>query len=551
MTSETTLVALAREHTLRQPDKIFATIWRANGTTDFTYGDLWVRAGAFACALHERRVGPGDLVIVSHELAPDLYAAFVGAMMIGATPAIMPYPNVKQRDDVYWDSHRKLYAEIRPAVFVLSDKVADLYAQHMPHTVPVTVRASSVSGGVEPPGGWTAKPGQVAFLQHSSGTTALKKGVMLTHEAVTRHVTRYAATIGCGRDSVIASWLPLYHDMGLIACFMMPLALGATVLSIDPFEWVARPRLLLDAMTRGRAQFAWIPNFGLAHLVNAIPDVAAFDLTSLEALINCSEPCRPATQARFVEHFAPAGFRPAAMQVCYAMAENVFAVSQTPFRQSAKTLQVDRGAFEAGLIRPASDGAPSIQLASCGALIESTEVRIVDDHRQPAATGCIGEIAIRSDTLFAGYNRRSEQTAKALVDGWYYTNDLGFVHDGELYVTGRRDDLILAYGRNYFAHELEAVVNTVDGVRPGRATVFGVESDQIGTCELVVLFESADEERVGDLVRAVRGRLEAAAGVQPRYIEAVATGSLIKTTSGKISRSANRDAFVRSRCAAA
>ncbi len=125
------------------------------------------------------------------------------------------------------------------------------------------------------------------------------------------------------------------------------------------------------------------------------------------------------------------------------------------------------------------------------------------------------------------------------------------MHDGELYMTGRRDDLILAYGRNYFAHELEAVVNTVDGVRPGRATVFGVESDQIGTCELVVLFEPSSDGHAGELVRAVRSRLEAAAGVQPRHIEAVETGSLIKTTSGKISRSANRNAFVRSRRAAA
>jgi acyl-CoA synthetase (AMP-forming)/AMP-acid ligase II len=335
--------------------------------------------------------------------------------------------------------------------------------------------------------------------------------------------------------------------MGLIACFMMPLTLGATVLSIDPFEWVARPRLMLDAISRGRAQFAWIPNFGLAHLINAVPDPSGFDLSSIKALINCSEPCKPATHQRFVGHFSSANLRPEALQACYAMAENVFAVTQTPVGRAAASLEVDRDSFDLGLIRSARRDAPAVQLVSCGVPLDAAEVRIVSEDRSPAQPGCIGEIAIRSDTLFSGYNRRTDLTQEVLDCGWYYTNDLGFMYEGELYVTGRRDDLILAYGRNYFAHELEAVVNTVAGVRPGRATAFGIESDTTGTREVVVLFEAEAAADTHDLVKAVRRRLEAAAGLQPRHVEAVAPGSLIKTTSGKISRSENREAFSRTR----
>ena len=547
MTPEPTLVDLCREHALQQPEKPFVTFWRATGTTDFSYGELWARAGAFAYALQQRGVTAGDLVVVSHELSADLYAAFVGAMAVGAVPAIMPYPNAKQRDEVYWSSHRALYAQISPSVFILSDKVARLYAEHMPHAVGITLRASAVDATGDVHTGRASSPGQVAFLQHSSGTTALKKGVMLTHEAVVRHCRRYAQAIGCGSESTIASWLPLYHDMGLIACFMMPLVLGASVLSIDPFEWVARPRLMLDAISRGRAQFAWIPNFGLAHLINAVPDPSGFDLTSVKALINCSEPCKPATHQRFVGHFSSANLRPEALQACYAMAENVFAVTQTPVGRAAATLEVDRDSFDLGLIRSARRNAPAVQLVSCGVPLDATEVRIVNEDRSPSQPGCIGEIAVRSDTLFSGYNRRTDLTQKVLDGGWYYTNDLGFMYEGDLYVTGRRDDLILAYGRNYFAHELEAVVNTVEGVRPGRATAFGIDSDTLGTREVVVLFEAEDAANALELVKAVRRRLEAEAGLQPRHVEAVTTGSLIKTTSGKISRSENREAFIRNR----
>lgn len=544
MTSANDLVALARENALNQPDKSFAKIWRTSGSTDFSYGALWERASAFAGVLQDRGVMPGESVIVSHELAPDLYAAFLGAMAMGAIPSIMPYPNAKQREEIYWNSHQKLYAQISPAAFILSDKVAAMYSEHMPQLAGITIRASRVGAAANLLERSTIKPCKIAFLQHSSGTTALKKGVMLSHEVVLRHVRTYAALIGCTRDSTIASWLPLYHDMGLIACFIMPLVLGSTVLSIDPFEWTARPRLMLDAISRGRAQFAWMPNFGFEHLVNSVSDPKSFELSSLEALINCSEPCRFATHRRFIEHFASTGLRRTAMQACYAMAENVFAVAQTPRGQPAAILEVERDSLQAGLICLKHAGASTVKLISCGTPIESTAVRIVDDQRRPTQDGSIGEIVVRSNTLFNGYNRRPDLTARTLSDGWYYTNDLGFMHNGELYVTGRRDDLIVTYGRNYYAHELEAIVNEVDGIRPGRSVVFGLESERTGTRDIIVLFEPIEVRRGSELATVVRRRIEAAAGLQAHHVEAVMPGSLIKTTSGKTSRLANRDAFI-------
>lgn len=544
MSKSATLVDIARGHAESRPSKPFVIMWGAEGSRETSYSQLWARACAVAALLRSAGVNKGDPVVLVHEPSPDLFAGFLGAMILGAAPTIMPYPNARQRDEIYWSSHRALYGHIEPAAYLLSARMADIYRSCMPEMASrfVTIETlPQVPADLEPE---LLQPDQIAFLQHSSGTTALKKGVLLTHAAVVTHVNRYAEAIGLTADSEIVSWLPLYHDMGLIACFMTPLVIGATVTIIDNFEWVARPRMLLDAIGARRGEFVWMPNFGFMHLVNAVRNPQDFDLTSIRAFINCSEPCRPSTHERFVAHFALSGVRPEAVQVCYAMAENVFAVSQTSIGCGAGKLAVERSAFEGGRIVPLAAPAASVELASCGRLLPGTQIRIEGPTGEPLPEGRIGEIVIRSETLFSRYNRRPDLTDRALVDGWYQTNDLGFMHDEELYVTGRRDDVILAYGRNLMAHELEATVSEIEGVRPGRAVVFGVESEQSGTSELVVLYEATDGSDPAHVSKAIRSRLEAAAGVAPRYVELVAPGRLIKTTSGKISRSGNRDMFL-------
>lgn len=538
-----TIVDLAHRWAAQTPNKPFIVFRKAGGERSvLTYSELVHSAAIFAGTIQARAASPGQPIIISHETGPDLICAFLGAMMAGYPPAMMPYPNAKQQDAVYWTSHSKLYDLIEPALFVLSDKIAETYRENLTQYAGDIVATSEISKAeqtiIAHPRGT-----DIAFLQHSSGTTALKKGVMLTHDAVVDHVRLYAKAIGFTQDSTAASWLPLYHDMGLITCFMMPLVMGATVAMVDPFEWTARPRLLLEAIQDEGAQYAWMPNFAFAHMCNGVRNPEAFDLSGLRAMISCSEPSRPTVQVRFQAHFAPSGFPAEAAQVCYAMAENVFGVTQTPSGQSAASLVVDRAAFEAGRVTPAGDG-PALQIASCGRILQGMEVKILRNDRQLAAPDEIGEIVIRSSTLFKGYNRRPDLTAKALVDGWYHSGDLGFMNEGELYVTGRTDDLIIAYGRNFMAHELEDLVGLAEGVRPGRAIAFGVDSDQAGTSEIVVQFEVTEGSNPQDVAREVRRNLEASAGISPRHIIILPAGGLLKTTSGKISRSANKAAFL-------
>jgi fatty-acyl-CoA synthase len=529
-------------HAAEVPDKIFHIFLKDGQKTAFTFSGLWRRSGNFAAALLARGVGQGDIVIVSLPMGPDLVSGFLGAMRAGAIPSIMPYPNAKQKSDLFWAAHRTLFDRIDPSCFILSPAVAKLFAASLEHLVPRILVTDAVPD--HQPAALPIDPGAIAFLQHSSGTTALKKGVKLTHGSVVSHVQAYARSCGIDGDSRVFSWLPLYHDMGLIACLIMPMVIGCTVTAMDNFEWVTRPTAMLEAISRDRLEFAWMPNFGFAHLVRSCPDPSKFDLSTLKALINCSEPCRPETHALFVSHFARAGFRPDALQVCYAMAENVFAVSQTTFGEPARQLAISMAAFDMGWAKPAADGEPAMHIASCGAPLPEVNVRIVDDARVPLEAGRVGEVAIRTDCLFSGYNGRPDLTERALVDGIYYTGDLGFMHDGELYLTGRKDDLILAYGRNLLAHELEAIVNKVEGVKPGRAVVFDVASEQLGSNVVIVMAEALPSVDVAELTRAIRAALDAGAGITPQQVILLREGDLLKTTSGKISRSGNRTAYL-------
>lgn len=526
----------------RYPEKTALHFFGAAALSSISYQQLNLRARAIAIDLKARGVGRGGIVLIVMRTGIDLVGSFIGAMLIGAVPSVMPAPSPKQLPEVYWAGHRKLFATIRPAAIITDEVTGHAYRTSLPEFADLlsTVRPSGQIAEFRPA---ELDPGLPAFLQHSSGTTALKKGVVISHRAALEHLDRYAATLGFTDRDVIASWLPLYHDMGLVACLLLPLMAGATVVMIDPFEWLVRPYLLLDAIDRFRATFCWMPNFAFERMATVAPSSPAINLASLKAIINCSEPCKRHSQERFVEHFASAGLSPHAVQVSYAMAENVFAVTQTRLGGPVDTLSLKPSSIGRRMVDLAASGEPAIEAVSCGPTLPQTRIRIVDERRQEVGADRIGEIAIKTATLFDGYYRRPDLAEAALVDGWYYTRDIGFLYAGELYVIGRVDDLLIVRGQNFVAHELEQEIAQVTGVKAGRAVVFTTDSIRSATQELVVLFEP-DGTAPGELVRRqIVDRLDAAAGIVPQYVQSVRPGLLRKSSSGKISRAANREWF--------
>jgi acyl-CoA synthetase (AMP-forming)/AMP-acid ligase II len=331
--------------------------------------------------------------------------------------------------------------------------------------------------------------------------------------------------------------------MGLIACFLMPLMQGIEVIHMDPFHWLSRPVLLFELIDSYGGTLVWLPNFAFEHLAAAVPAGREFRLDSVRAFINCSEPCRVPTFRRFVDRFRSAGLRDDALQCCYAAAESTFAISQTELGKEVRRVTFDRDSVERGRRVVAVDaGHPqAVELLSNGRAIKGIECRVQDPVGIEAPEGTVGQIVMRGRFVFDGYFKNPELTSERLHDGWYDTHDIGFFHDGELFVLGRTDDVIICNGKNVFAHDVEGAASGVAGLKPGRCVAVPVDDRRSGTQKFAVIAERESDDPA--ILREARLRLQSnvmsAVAVAPYDIRFVPQGWLVKTTSGKISRKEN------------
>lgn len=526
----------------RKPDGLALSM----GDASLSYAALKRKVEQVAAVAHERGLKSGDVALLFMPQGIEAVVCFFGLMHAGIVPSLMPLPSAKQEAGRYWSAHASLLDLIEPAVVIgpeshLADMRSAGLDQH--RLLPAQVLLSSqraVSAGA------ACHPDDIALLQHSSGTTALKKGVALSHRAILAQVDAYAAAIAADSNDVVVSWLPMYHDMGLIACTVMPLMLGQHVAMLDPFGWIADPRSLFSEITRHRGTLAWLPNFAFELLAKTVKPEPRFDLSSMRAFIDCSEPCKPVSFENFHKRFAAIGLRREAMQVCYAMAETVFGVSQTCMDEAPRVLKVSPGVLaEQGRIRPPRTGETPLALLSAGRTIAGIQASIVTDDGAPLPEGRVGEIELQGKFLFDGYYKRDALTQERFRNGRYRTRDLGFFHEGELYVLGRSDDLIIVHGRNYFAHEIEAVANDIAGLKPGRNVAIPVFNELLASQEAVLIAEvDGDVHDHIELKRRVKTQVTQAMGLELRDVSIVPQGWLLKTSSGKISRGANKDKYL-------
>jgi acyl-CoA synthetase (AMP-forming)/AMP-acid ligase II len=536
------------------PDALFCRIIAHGAAQEMTCAQALDGARRYAAALTAAGVDEGRVVAIILKHGPDLYTAFMGAMLAGCTPTFMPFPSAKQDPDHYWSSHRTLFERLETAaILTYDDNVAPLRANCPGIPVLTPADAAAIA---EPPA-LERRPAahDIAFLQHSSGTTGLKKGVLLSFGAVAEQVARYAPQLGIAEGDTVVSWLPLYHDMGLIACFMLPLTMGAPIVALDPFEWVAQPDQLFRALDGVDGAYVWLPNFAFHHLVRAVRPEFSADLSGVRAFVDCSEPCRYETFELFEATFARLGVRWDQFRVCYAMAETVFAVTQTPSDERVSAVEVDETALAEGRAEPASAGRPSRSVMSVGKPLADVELRILGEGGDPAS---VGEVAVRAPFLFSGYHLNAELTAEKIKDGWYRTGDLGFLRGDDLYILGRTDDLLILNGRNVFAHHVEFTINAeVPQIKAGRCIALGVFSPQVGSQELVVIAELAEKDDSGAdidakaLQRSVKSVVLDTYGIMPREVMLAPPGWLAKSTSGKIARGRNLDKYLAHRQALA
>jgi acyl-CoA synthetase (AMP-forming)/AMP-acid ligase II len=397
-------------------------------------------------------------------------------------------------------------------------------------------------------GGLQRAPEDIVLLQHSSGSTGLQKGVALSHQAVFNQLESYQMALELCDDDVIVSWLPLYHDMGLIAGYLMPLLSGIPLVLMSPFDWVRAPYRLMQAVSKYKGTLCWLPNFAYAFCAKKVRDrhLEGVDLSTWRAVINCSEPMRWDSQQAFLTRFKDYGFREEALTTCYAMAENVFAVTQGGIKSPVIYDDIDRETFQMERKAvPAMEGKPSIRMVSAGPPIRNVDVRIVDLEGNTLPERQVGEIALMSDCMLTGYYHREDVTEEAFIDGWFLTGDYGYLADGEVYISGRKKDLIIVGGKNVYPQDIEEIVNGVSGVHPGRVVCFGVFNEDAGTEEVAVVAEVDELIKKDEIADAIRKTVAKNSAVVVRYVHLVDAHWLIKTSSGKIARSANKNKFLK------
>jgi acyl-CoA synthetase (AMP-forming)/AMP-acid ligase II len=535
------------------PEKSFVTVWNAeNDVHTVTFGEFkaWVNAHATHFSEHELRLG--DVIVLIMPQGVQLMAAFVGAMLIGAVPAILAYPNFKVEPTKYRFGLAGVSKNLAARALVVdADFRPDLLSHillpgntQILHGVPVkNARAPEIDLA-------HCKGSQIAFIQHSAGTTGLQKGVALSHATVLRHLDRLAAVLHLNQSDRVYSWLPLYHDMGLIACFMLPLVCHLPLVMQSPTNWVIRPASMLELISQYRCTLAWVPNFALQFLARRLrkEDVAPLDLGSLRALINCAEPVRSSSMEEFLSAFSGCKLQPNVLQSSYAMAETVFAATQSPCDGigGPRCIFIDKNALRqrqrAVVVPSGKPGATSVM--SSGRCLPGVEIRVIGPTGATLQEGCVGELLIHSEAMLDGYYNRPDLTKKALRGGWYCSGDLGFLLNGEVYVVGRKKDLIIVAGENIHPQDVEEIVSNHPAIHDGRVVAFGWYNPDVGTEEILIVAELNHEielQRSTEIERELRNSIVGELGVTAGRVYLKPPKWIVKSTAGKPARSITRE----------
>jgi fatty-acyl-CoA synthase len=501
-----------------------------------------------AAAMQRMGLRQGDrvgLVVIEPE---DFVLTFLAAIRIGVVPVPLYPPMSFSALDAYVDRTARVLELSEARVLFASEKLQNVLWGLVDRVAPlerlVTVEALSGETGV--PTYPTVRPEDVCFLQYTSGSTADPKGVIVTHAnlAANCHAIIVEGLSAEGRGVAVA-WLPLYHDMGLIGFVLSTLMNGLKAVLIPTMRFIKKPQVWMDAIHRHRGTITFAPNFAYALITKkAKPEeLARWDLSCMEAFGCGAEPIHADTARAFTELFSThSRMRPEAFLPAYGMAEHTLAISFKPRDAAFRTRVVDGARFQAdGVVEDAVDDGLAFEHVSCGRAFPGHEIGVMSDDGRLLGEGVEGELVLKGPSVTPGYFRNPEATAAALRDGWLHTGDLGYVLDGEVYVTGRLKDLVILNGRNLHPQAIEWRVADVPGVRKGNVVAFsrpGAETE-----ELVVVLETQETDTAA-LSAAVAQAVRQEIGTPPADVVCLPPGSLPKTSSGKLQRRRTRQQYL-------
>ncbi|MDO9022441.1 MAG: fatty acyl-AMP ligase [Myxococcales bacterium] len=525
----------------------------------YDWNQLLDAARARLAALHAEGLRKGDRLAMVIPVPEDFVLTFLAATLGGIVPVPMYPPVALGKVESYVKNVEHIVTSSGASALLISKQVRPILGSVLDTgAVKKLILVESLNldaprAGTEP----ASSPDDVCFLQYTSGSTSSPKGVVVTHGNLAANcvvIARDGLKTNSDTDHGV-SWLPLYHDMGLIGFVMVPLFARINITFLPTMEFVKRPAYWLETIHRQRATITFAPNFAYALATRRVKDaeLAKWDLSSMKHLGCGAEPIQPSTLRDFVERFSKAGLDGASLLPCYGMAEHTLAISFA--RHGSPTLRVDTvdvAGFRQGEARrvdpSTAEPGSTVEVVCCGEPFPGHEVSVRDPDGNPLPERTIGELCMKGPSVCPGYYANPETTAASFKDGWLYSGDKGYVADGAVYVCGRIKDMIIVHGRNYYPTDIEWVVNDVEGVRRGSAVAFACLPAAASSEQLAIVAEWAGKEQPSaEALEVIRKRVtelvQGALGLNAWQVVLIPPGTVPKTSSGKLQRRKTKQQF--------
>ncbi len=540
-------------HAARHPDRLQVHLYGETSEQEIAYGAIRRRAARCASRLAEHGLQPGQAVAIMLPTGCDYLYSFFGILMAGGIPVPLYPPARPGQIEEHLRRHVGILENCRAAMLITipEAKTVALLLRSQVVSLRQVLMPAELSGGDAGFAPLPARPGDIAFIQYTSGSTGNPKGVVLTHANLVANIRAMGAAVQADASDVFVSWLPLYHDMGLIGAWFAALYLGFPTVLMSPLAFLSHPSRWLWAIHRHRGTLSGGPNFSYELCLKRIEarELEGLDLSCWRYAFNGAEPVSPGTLAAFSQRFGRYGLRANALQPVYGLAEAsvglCFPAPDTPYRID----RIERAVFQdRGVARPAAPGEPNaLELPGCGRVIAAHQLRVVDAAGVELADRHEGRLQFKGPSATSGYFRNPEQTKKLFAGDWLDTGDLAYVAAGELFISGRAKDVIIRGGRNLYPYELEQAVGTLPGVRKGCVAVFGSIDPANGTERVVVLAETRETEAgaLDALRRSINERAIDLIGMPADDIVLAPPHTVLKTSSGKIRRASSREYYER------
>ena len=539
-----------------------------------TFGELYAAAQRCAAELARRGVPAGGRVALMLPTSRSFFVSYAGILLAGAIPVPIYPPFRADRIEEYAARQAAILNNAEVCLlltFRRAEAVAKLLKPRVKSLASVADAEKLIEAADNAPpnapgalpahltGSRVRKKTDIALLQYTSGSTGDPKGVTLTHANLLANMRAIGEAVQLGPGDVGISWLPLYHDMGLIGAWLTLLLYGVPLAVMSPLAFLTRPERWLQAFHKHRGTITAAPNFAYELCVRKIADkdMVGLDLSSMRAALNGAEPVNPETLERFAARFAPYGFRRDAQLPVYGLAEASLAVTVPPLNRGPLVDRVDRETFtsEGRAIPASANDSTAIAFVSSGKVVSGHEVRIVDANGKEVPERTEGYLWFRGPSATSGYYRNEAATEKLFPQGtakianeysWVNSGDRAYLVDGEVYVTGRVKDIIIKGGRNLYPHEVEELAARADGIRKGCIVAFGLVDEGAGTEKMVVVAESreGDAKKRAAIAAAVTEQVSQGLGLPPDRVEIIPPGSIPKTSSGKLRREETKQLYL-------